>query len=151
MLAEANELMNMQLDQQQKLIDLVTMLETPVVKLADGVLFAPIVGHVDSRRAQGLTDRLLREAHTQRARRVILDVAGVSVMDTQVAHALLTTAQALKLLGCSVTICSISSTVAMTLTHLDIALHGIATARDPQEALSDGSLKTLPALYRQQN
>ena len=33
---------------QQRLLDLVAELETPAVQLADGVLFVPIVGHLDS-------------------------------------------------------------------------------------------------------
>src|SRR5206468_4305612 len=41
-------------EQQQKLLDLVTTLETPAVQLADGALFVPIVGYLDSRRAQAL-------------------------------------------------------------------------------------------------
>jgi anti-anti-sigma regulatory factor len=150
-LSEANELMNMQLDQQDQLLKLVATLETPVVKVAEGVLFAPLVGHLDSRRAAELTSRLLREAHAQRARRVILDIAGVPMMDTQVAQALINTAHALQLLGCSVTVSSISSTVAMTLTHLGVSLSGITTARDPQEALAESRFEPLTAIERQSN
>jgi anti-anti-sigma factor len=135
-LAEANELMNTQLDQQQELLDLVATLETPAVPLAEGVLFAPIVGHIDTRRAQTLTTRLLQAAGEQRARLIVLDIAGVSVMDTSVAKALLNTAQALRLLGCDVTLSGISASVAMTLIHLGIGLEGIKTARSPQEALA---------------
>ena len=135
-LAEANELMNIQLDQQQQLLDLVATLETPAVPLAEGVLFAPLVGHIDSRRAQALTARLLKSADEQRAHMVILDVSGVSMMDTAVAQALISTTQALRLLGCEVTLSGISPAVAMTLIHLGVNLDGIATARGPQDALA---------------
>jgi anti-anti-sigma regulatory factor len=135
-LAEANDLMNTQLDQQQQLLDLVATLETPAVPLADGVLFAPIVGHVDTRRAQTLTTRLLHEVSEQQARLIVLDISGVSVMDTSVAKALLSTAQALRLLGCEVTLSGISAAIAMTLINLGISLDGVTTARSPQEALS---------------
>lgn len=135
-LAEANQQMNIQLDQQRQLLDLITTLETPVIQLADGVLLAPIVGHLDSRRTQALTTRLLQDSHTLRAKHVILDIAGVPIVDTQVAHALVSATQALQLLGCTVTVSSISADVAITLTHLGIALEGIATVRSPQEALA---------------
>ena len=46
-----------------------------------------------------------------------------------------TVAQALRLLGCRVTLSGISSEVALTLTQQEIALSDIATARSPQEAL----------------
>jgi anti-anti-sigma factor len=135
-LVEANELMNTQLDQQQQLLDLVATLETPAVPLAEGVLFAPIVGHIDARRAQTLTSRLLQAANEQRARMIILDIAGVSILDTSVARALLNTAQALRLLGCDVTLSGISASVAMTLINLGVSLDGIKTVRSPQEALA---------------
>jgi anti-anti-sigma regulatory factor len=135
-LAAANQQLEAQLDQQRQLLDLVAALETPAMPLAAGVLFAPIVGHMDTRRAQAITRRLLAEASTQRARMVILDIAGVSAIDTAVARGLLDTAQALRLLGCEVTISGISSAVALTLVNLDIDLQGVATARSPQEALA---------------
>lgn len=135
-LAQANELMEMQLEQQQQLLDLVTTLETPTLTLADGVLIAPVVGHIDTRRAEALTERLLADASATRARLVILDIAGVAVMDTSVARALLNTAQALRLLGCKIAISGISAQVALTLTELGVNLSGISTARSPQEALS---------------
>lgn len=121
--------------EQQRLLDLVATLETPAVNLANGVLLAPVVGHLDSRRAQALTERLLQEVNGQRTRLVVLDIAGVSAVDTAVAQALLRTAQALRLLGCEVTITGISASVATTITHLGINLEGVSTARTPQEAL----------------
>jgi anti-anti-sigma regulatory factor len=135
-LADANELMTEQLDQQQQLLDLVATLEAPAVPLAEGVLFAPIVGHIDTRRAQVLTNRLLQDVSTQRARLVVLDISGVTVMDTNIARALMNTAQAIRLLGCEVTLSGISASIAVTLIHLGVNLDNITTARSPQEALA---------------
>jgi rsbT co-antagonist protein RsbR len=134
-LADANELMTQQLDQQQQLLDLVTTMEAPAVPLADGVLFVPIVGHIDTRRAQALTNRLLQDVSEQRAHLVVLDISGVTTMDTSVARAVMNTTQAIRLLGCEVTLSGISAAVAITLIHLGVNLEGIATARSPQEAL----------------
>lgn len=127
-LAERNQ-------QQQHLLDLVATLETPTICLADGVLLAPLVGSMDSRRAHALTDRLLTAVNSQRARLVILDIAGVTVVDSTVAEGLLHTAQAVRLLGCDVTLTGISPAVALALTQQGIQLTGIATATSPQEAL----------------
>jgi rsbT co-antagonist protein RsbR len=135
-LAAANAQQEAQLDQQRQLLDLVATLETHASPLAEGVLFAPIVGHLDARRAEALTSRLLAEASAQRAQMVILDIAGVSTIDTAVARGLLNTAQALRLLGCAVTLSGISAEVAMILVSLDIGLENVATARSPREALA---------------
>ena len=135
-LVEANELMSEQLDQQSRLLDLVATLEIPVVPLAEGMLLAPLVGHMDTRRAEALTKRLLQEANSQRAKLVVLDIAGVSVMDTSVAKALIHTVHALRLLGCEVALSGISASVAMSLIHLGINLDDVKTVRSPQEALA---------------
>lgn len=124
-----------QVDEQRRLLDLIATLETPVVALAEGVLLAPIVGHLDSQRAEGLIARLLREVAESRARLVVLDIAGVPTVDTQVASALLRAVQAVRLLGCDVTITGISASVATTITLLGISMADVRTARTPQEAL----------------
>jgi anti-anti-sigma regulatory factor len=123
-------------EQQQRLLDLVATLETPAVALAEGVLLAPVVGHLDSQRAKELTARLLREVSTRRTHLVVIDIAGVALFDVDVARALLQTIQALRLLGCEATITGISAAVAITLTQLDTSLQGIDTARTPQEVLA---------------
>jgi anti-anti-sigma factor len=113
----------------------VATLETPAVALAEGVLLAPVVGHLDSRRAERLTERLLREVGESRARLVVLDIAGVPAVDSAVAGALLRAVQAVRLLGCDVTITGISASIATTMTQLGISMAGVRTARTPQEAL----------------
>lgn len=121
---------------EQQLQDLVATLEIPTVALAEGVLLAPLIGTIDSRRAQRLTERLLHDVATQRVRLLILDSAGVTVIDTAVAHTLIQITQAVRLLGCRVVLTSVAPTIALTLTHLGTDLGGIETARSPQEVLA---------------
>lgn len=135
--AQANQRQEQQLAEQSRLLELVSTLETPSVRLADGVLFSPIVGNVDSQRATRITERLLKDVHEQRTKLVVLDISGVMTVDTSVARALLRTAQSLRLLGCDVTISGISAEVAMTLTSLGVGFEQIKTVRSPQEALTD--------------
>lgn len=99
------------------------------------MLLAPLVGGIDSRRASKITSRLLELVYERRVNLVILDVAGVPVIDTAVANALTQTVRALRLLGCRVTLTGISSQVALTLTHIGIELHELEVAASPQEAL----------------
>jgi STAS domain. len=91
-LEAANAAQQAQLEEQRRLLDLVATLETPAITLAEDVLFAPVVGHLDSRRSAALTARLLEAAHRQRANHVIIDIAGVSTVDSTVAQALIRTA-----------------------------------------------------------
>jgi anti-anti-sigma regulatory factor len=144
-LATANKQQEQQLNEQHRLLELVETLEVPAVTLAEGVLFVPVVGQLDSRRAQALMTRLLEQTYVQRARLVVLDVAGVAMVDTQVAKALLDTAQALRLLGCRVTISGISAEVASTLTSQQVEITGVQTVRSPQEALEQYTREVVAA------
>jgi anti-anti-sigma regulatory factor len=122
-------------DQQRELLALVSTLETPTISLAQDVLLIPIVGFLDSRRIQSLTERALSSVYKQRCRLVILDIAGVPTFDTAVAQALITTVQSIRLLGSNVIITGISASGASSLTSLGVAMEGIGIARSPQEAL----------------
>jgi anti-anti-sigma regulatory factor len=122
-------------DEQDRLLSLVATLETPAVALASGVLLVPVVGHLDTRRAEALIKRTLHAVNEQRSHLIVLDIAGVATVDTQVAHALLRAVQATRLLGCDVTITGISAAVAASMTQLGIDMRGVRTARTPQEAL----------------
>jgi anti-anti-sigma regulatory factor len=132
---DAQSTIAQQYAEQQRLLDLVSALETPVIAIAEGVLLAPIVGHLDSRRAGQLTQRLLDAVYTQRAHAVIIDIAGVPLVDTQVAQLLVRTAQSIRLLGSRVALTGISSETAMTLSNLGMRLEEMQTMRNPQEAL----------------
>jgi anti-anti-sigma regulatory factor len=119
-----------------QLRDMVATLETPTISLANGVLLAPIVGTIDSQRAQTITARLLTEAHSQRATTVVLDIVGVNTVDTQVAHALIQTTQALRLIGCVVVLSGVSASVAQTLTRIGLALdEDMQIVRSPREVI----------------
>jgi anti-anti-sigma regulatory factor len=120
-------------DTEALLRDVVATLETPTIGLADGVLLAPLVGTIDSQRAQSITERLLTEASAQQADTVVIDIAGVAAVDTQVAHALVQATRALRLLGCRVVFSGISASVAQTLTRLGVALDEMQIVRSPRE------------------
>ncbi|MGQ9550406.1 MAG: STAS domain-containing protein [Roseiflexus sp.] len=134
-LVRTNEQLQQQLASERELLKLVSALETPVVSLAEGILLAPIVGHIDSRRADVLRAHLLEAVYSKRTKLMILDITAVTTIDTSVAQALMMTIQAIRLLGCKVVVSGISATVAMTLTHLGVDMSDVETVRSPEEAL----------------
>lgn len=121
--------------EQERLLQLVSDLETPAIAIADGVLLAPVVGNLDARRAQALNKRLLETVAHRRTRLVILDIAGVTHVDTSVAQSMVQVAQGLRLIGCRVAISGITPAVAATLASLNATLPDIITCRSPQDAL----------------
>ena len=102
-------------------------LETPVIEVWDRIVALPIVGTVDTARAQSMTERLLQKIVDTKSEIVILDITGVPVVDTAVARHLLETVSAARLLGAEVLLVGLTSRTAMTLVHLGIDLGGLTT------------------------
>lgn len=102
-------------------------LQTPVIEVWKGILALPIVGSVDTVRAQDMNERLLERIVQTRSEIVILDITAVPVVDTAVAKHLLETVSSARLLGAEVLIVGLSSRTAMTLVHLGLDLGGVVT------------------------
>jgi rsbT co-antagonist protein RsbR len=111
-------------------------LSTPIIPLTDHVVAMPLIGTIDSSRAQQVIETLLDGVATTRATTAILDITGVQVVDTQVANALLRAAQAVKLLGAQVIITGIRPEVAQTLVGLGLDLSTIVTRSSLQSGIS---------------
>lgn len=110
-------------------------LSAPIVPLYTGVLVLPLVGSIDSRRAQEITESLLEAIAREQADLVIIDITGIATIDTGVANHLLQTARAASLLGSQIILVGISSDVAQTLVTLDIDFGGLVTLSDLQSGI----------------
>lgn len=111
-------------------------LSTPLIPLARGVVAMPLIGSIDSQRAQQVIQELLAGVAEHRARTAILDITGVPVVDTQVANALLRAAQAVKLLGAQVILTGIRPEVAQTLVGLGLDMTGLTTHSTLQSGIA---------------
>ncbi len=116
--------------QQRQLFDLVRELGSPVVPIYPGVLVLPLIGTIDSDRAQIVTERLLEAIVSQQADVVIVDITGVPVVDTGVANYILQAARAVRLLGSTVLLTGISAAVAQTIVQLGVELGDVITCAD---------------------
>lgn len=118
--------------QQQALRDL----STPLIPIADTVVLMPLIGSVDTARAQHLMEILLDGVHTHKAHIAIVDVTGVPVMDTQVAGLLIRAATSVQLLGARVIITGIRPELAQTLVTLGVDFRSISTQSSLQQGIS---------------
>jgi methyl-accepting chemotaxis protein len=114
---------------------------TPVTKIWDGVLFAPIVGIVDSKRSVDIMNKALSSIADTRASTLLLDIGGVAIVDTAVANHLIKIAKAAVLMGCSTIISGISPAIAQTIAELGIDLGAIQTTSTIESALRDSITK----------
>ncbi len=102
-------------------------LSTPVIRVYERVLLLPVVGTVDSHRAEQIMEQLLLRVVEEQARVVIVDIAGVPVVDTRVADHLIKTTAAVRLLGAETILTGISAHVARTIVQLGVDITGMHT------------------------
>jgi rsbT co-antagonist protein RsbR len=102
-------------------------LSTPVIKVWDKILTLPIIGTLDSRRAQLMTEALLQKLVETGSVIAILDITGVKTMDTLVANHLIKTVTAARLMGARCILTGVSPAIAQTMVQLGIDLSQITT------------------------
>ncbi len=112
-------------------------MSTPVTQIWQGVLFLPIVGIVDSKRAQEIMNATLTKISQTQSRAFIMDISGVAVVDTAVANYLIKVTKATRLMGCECTISGLSPAIAQTMVELGIDVGRVKTTATMQDALVD--------------
>jgi rsbT co-antagonist protein RsbR len=118
--------------QQQELMEL----STPVVTLWDGVLALPVIGTLDSSRTQVVMENLLQRIVETGALIAIIDITGVSTVDTLTAQHLLKTVAAARLMGADCIISGIRPQIAQTIVHLGVDLGTVVTKATLADALA---------------
>jgi PAS domain S-box-containing protein len=117
-----------------------SQLSTPVTELWHGILLLPVVGIVDSRRAQDIMNAILEKISEAQATRFIVDISGVPIVDTAVANHLIKITKATSLMGCECTISGVSAAIAQTIVELGIDVGKVRTTATLRDAL-EGSFR----------
>jgi rsbT co-antagonist protein RsbR len=110
-------------------------LSTPVIKVHNRILLLPIVGTVDTQRAHQIMETVLVQVVEQQAKVMILDIAGVPVVDTKVADHILKTTAAVQLLGAQTILTGISASVARTVVQLGLQITRMHTRSNLSEGI----------------
>jgi len=122
-------------------------LSTPALRVWEGVVLVPLIGTIDTRRAQQVMENLLERIVSTESEVAILDIAGVPTMDTKVAQHLVITAQAAAMLGAKTIITGVSPSSAQTMTKLGLDLSRLtckgSLSAGIREALDMLSLKVV--------
>jgi anti-anti-sigma regulatory factor len=134
--AERERLQQQIIEAQKQTIQEISTPVIPVLKTQQGgIIIMPLVGAIDSMRARDVTRSLLAGISKHKARIVILDVTGVSLMDTGIVNHLNKTIQAAQLKGAQTIITGISDVVAESIVDLGIDWSGVTTLSDLQSGL----------------
>jgi len=111
-------------------------LSAPLLPISAHTVIMPLIGTIDSQRAQQIMETLLHGVADHHADIAIVDITGVQVVDTQVASALIQAAQAVQLLGAQVVLTGIGPSMAQTLVSLGVDLSGIVTRGSLQKGMA---------------
>ncbi|WP_077210592.1 RsbT co-antagonist protein RsbRA [Bacillus dakarensis] len=102
-------------------------LSAPLIPVFDGVSVMPLIGAIDTERAKQIMENLLNGVVKNRSEVVLIDITGVPVVDTMVAHHIIQAADAVRLVGAKCMLVGIRPEIAQTIVNLGINLNQFTT------------------------
>ena len=103
-------------------LETIKNMEIPILKLDNKTMLVPLIGFIDSQKALNLMRKILEKIRSENTLQVIIDIEGVPVIDTEVAHQFLRLYRGIKAIGAKLVMSGITPAVAETMVHLEIDL-----------------------------
>lgn len=110
-------------------------LSAPLIPVFDNITVMPLVGTIDTERAKRIMENLLQGVVKHRAEVVLIDITGVPVVDTMVAHHIIQASEAVILVGAKCLIVGIRPEIAQTIVNLGIDLSQVITKNSLQKGI----------------
>ncbi|AJD90148.1 hypothetical protein JMA_08310 [Jeotgalibacillus malaysiensis] len=127
----SNEIIQTYAETWEKTVSLQKMalqeLSAPLIPVVDQISVMPLVGTIDTERARLVMENLLEGVVSHRAEVVLIDITGVPVVDTMVAHHIIQAAEAVHLVGAKCMLVGIRPEIAQTIVNLGIDLDRFIT------------------------
>lgn len=102
-------------------------LSAPLIPVMDNITVMPLIGTIDTERAKLIMENLLEGVIAHNAEVVLIDITGVPVVDTMVAHHIIQAAEAVRLIGSTCILVGIRPEIAQTIVSLGIDLSEFST------------------------
>lgn len=110
--------------------------ELPLLRITKQILMVPLVGAIDSLRSQRVMQNVLDNIRSEGTKIVVLDIAGVNVVDSSVASHLIKMGLATKLMGATTIISGINPDMATNIVNLGIQTGDTETTNTLEDALN---------------
>ncbi|MFD2217021.1 STAS domain-containing protein [Metabacillus endolithicus] len=110
-------------------------LSAPLIPVFDNITVMPLVGTIDTERAKRIMENLLQGVVKHRAEVVLIDITGVPVVDTMVAHHIIQASEAVRLVGAKCLLVGIRPEIAQTIVNLGIDLSQVITKNSLQKGI----------------
>jgi len=133
-----NEAMRLHQEREQLITrqrDAIDDLATPMIDIWDDIITLPLVGIIDTQRSVDMTEKLLSRIADSQTRCVIIDLTGVTMVDTMTADHLVKMIRSAQLLGAYCVVSGIRPRIARTMTQLSVDMSDIPTVRTLKDAL----------------
>jgi rsbT co-antagonist protein RsbR len=117
-------------------------LSAPLIPVFDNITVMPLIGTIDTDRARKIMENLLQGVVKHRSEVVLIDITGVPVVDTMVAHHIIQAAEAVRLVGTKCLIVGIRPEIAQTIVNLGIDLSHIITKNSLKNGLESALYMT---------
>lgn len=102
-------------------------LSAPLIPVMEDITIMPLVGTIDTERAKSIMENILEGVMTHKSEVVLMDITGVPVVDTMVAHHIIQAAEAVRLIGARCILVGIRPEIAQTIVSLGIDLSEFIT------------------------
>lgn len=107
----------------------------PILRIEDTLLVA-LQGDLDDSAVVRIEEQLTREVARTRAGGVLIDVSGLTVVDSFIARVLARVVAMIRLLGAQAAVVGISPAVAITLVELGVPMGHLDTALNAEQGLA---------------
>jgi rsbT co-antagonist protein RsbR len=112
-------------------------LSAPLIPVFKNISVMPLIGSIDTERAKLIMENLLNGVIKYRSEVVLIDITGVPVVDTMVAHHIIQAADAVRLLGSTCILVGIRPEIAQTIVSLGIDLSLFPTKSTLQKGMEN--------------
>ncbi|MHC8969884.1 STAS domain-containing protein [Priestia aryabhattai] len=110
-------------------------LSVPVVRMTEEIGILPLVGDLDTKRAQYLMENALEKGSQYKLKWLIIDLSAVPIIDTMVADQLFKVIAGLQLIGIEVVISGIRPEIAQTMVNLGIKIEEVRSFSSLHQAV----------------
>lgn len=110
-------------------------LSAPLIPVFEGITVMPLIGSIDTTRAKLIMENLLNGVIKNRSKVVLIDITGVPIVDTMVAHHIIEASEAVRLVGATSILVGIRPEIAQTIVNLGIDLTKFPTKSTLQKGM----------------
>jgi rsbT co-antagonist protein RsbR len=121
--------------------EMINELSSPIIPITATIGVLPLVGDIDTNRAKYILDSTLRQCEERKISHLFIDLSGVPIVDTMVAHQIFQVIETLRLLGIRATLSGIRPEVAQTAVNLGLDFSDIPTQSNLAKALASIGLE----------